>query len=92
MAITRKGFNTSAVLKNVYPLVEKAMNTHKNQWLKCMSKFMSARSEMLFDTMPCDRIVFSKDDEDELFKALNLSQREVENGLHDTYYSSIMHH
>ena len=89
MAITRKGFNTSAVLKNVYPLVEKAMNTHKNQWLKCMSKFMSARSEMLFDTMPCDRIVFSKDDEDELFKALNLSQREVENGLHDTYYWNI---
>lgn len=89
MAITRKNFNTDAVLKKIYPLVEKGLSTRMSNWKRCMSVFMQKRSAMLFDTMPCDRIYYNEDDATELFMALNIDPKTVELALHDTYYWNI---
>ena len=87
MAITRKNCNTEAILKKVYPIVEQAMNQRFKQWLQCMSSFMQKRSEMLFDSMPCDRIVYDeKKDGEELFNALGISSLQVLEGIKETYY------
>ena len=86
MAVKRKNFNTEAILKEVYPLVEKAMNSRFNQWKQCLSNFMQKRASSLFDTMPCDRIYFDEKDGQELFNSLMLSTDIITNGMKETYY------
>lgn len=48
---------------------------------------MQKRSNMLYDTMPCDRIYF--DDEDELFAALQITKQDMLRGIEQTYYWQI---
>ncbi len=85
----KSDFGTEAVLKKVYPLVERAMDTRKPQWMKVMSSFMAKRQTSLFDIAPCDRIYYNDNDREELFTALNLSMSEIRTYLRDTYYWSI---
>lgn len=89
MAITRKDFNTSGILKICYPLVEKAMKSRMSQWKLCISRFMQKRTTMLYDTMPCDRIFYDETDSDDLFSALNLTKAEILEGIKQTYYWQI---
>lgn len=89
LAIQRKNFNTDAILKKIYPLVEKALDSRLAQWKLCMSRFMQKRSEMLFDIAPCDRIVYNDSDRKDLFDSLNIMVDDVKKGLHDTYYWNI---
>ena len=86
MAIKRKNFNTDAILKKVYPLIDKALSSRMAQWKLCMSRFMQKRSTSLFDTMPCDRIVFNDNDRKDLFESLGISIVEVTEGMKETYY------
>lgn len=85
----RKNFNTEAILKEVYPLVEKALSSRMTQWKQCMSNFMSKRSEMLFDNAPYDRIYYNDKDRDELYLALAISKDSVKEGIKHTYYWKI---
>lgn len=87
--ISRKNFNTSGILKYVYPLVEKGMNTHLNEWKQFMSQFIQARSTSLFDIGPFDRIVFSEKDAQALYQAIDINESDVMNGIQQTYYWKI---
>ena len=89
MAITRKNFNTSAVLKNIYPMVDHAMKTRMAKWKACMAQFMQKRANMLFDTMPCDRITFTDQDRNDFFAALNIDPLKVVEGLSEAYFWKI---
>ena len=82
----KKNFNTSAILKEVYPLVESAMNKNTAKWKQCMSRFIQKRSTLLFDTVPCDRIYYSKEDGNDLVKSINVSLPDVVSGIKHTYY------
>lgn len=82
----KKNFETSAILKEVYPIVEQAMNRNLNSWKKCMSQFMQKRSELLFDNMPCDRIYFNDNDRAELYKAIGVNPEQIKSGIRNTYY------
>ena len=85
----RRNFGTEAVLKQVYPLVEKSLSTRTPQWKSMISRFIEKRSRSLFDIAPCDRIYYTDDDRDDLFTSLNISQLEVKTALRDTYYYPI---
>lgn len=85
----KKNFNTSAILKEVYPLVESAMNKNTTKWKQCMSRFIQKRSTLLFDTVPCDRIYYSKEDGNDLVKSINISLPDVVSGIKHTYYWDI---
>ena len=82
----KKNFETSAILKEVYPIIEQAMNKNLMRWKKCMSSFMQKRSALLFDNMPCDRIYYNDTDRKELYDALGISPEVVKNGIRHTYY------
>lgn len=85
----KKNFNTSAILKEVYPLVESVMNKNTAKWKQCMSRFIQKRSTLLFDTVPCDRIYYSKEDGNDLVKSINVSLPDVVSGIKHTYYWDI---
>jgi len=88
MAITKKNFDTTAIIDKIYPKIDSAMSKPAviNKWKTCMAEFMSRRSELLYDTMPCDRIYYTDGDRDRLFEALSLTTAEIKESLKDTYY------
>ena len=85
----RNNYNTKAILQKIYPKVEEALKKNKLKWKRHLSQFISSRSEMLFDTMPCDRIYYYDKDRDELFSSLGLNRLELNQYLKETYYYSI---
>ena len=42
-----------------------------------MSSFIQRRNEMLFDTMPCDRILYRDNDKEELYQALKITMEQI---------------
>lgn len=89
MAIKRRNFNTKAVLDIIYPKVHDALSKGLNKWKQCMASFIQKRTDMLYDTAPYERIYYSDKDRDELYQALNLSDREIKEGLKQTYYWNV---
>lgn len=85
----RSNFGTEAVLNKIYPIIEHALDTRKNNWLRLISLFMQKRSAQLFDIAPCDRIFYTDEDRTELVSALNISFNEIRTYLKDTYYWNI---
>lgn len=82
--------NTSAYLHKLYPKVEARLksSTGKNAYKKCVSKFMSNRQAALYDTLPCNRILFGEQDAQELFKAMDITKGEVTEIILQTYYGN----
>lgn len=85
----RNNFNTDAILKEIYPKVSKAIESNTLNWKQCLSRFISSRSTMLFDSMPCDRILYFDKDRDDLFDSIKLDRNELEKSLNNTYYAKI---
>ena len=85
----RNNYNTKAILQKIYPKVEEALKKNKLKWKRHLSQFISSRSEMLFDTMPCDRIYYYDKDRDELYSSLGLNRLELNQYLKETYYYNI---
>lgn len=83
--------NTEVILTKLYPMV---VNSFKNsstltKYKKVISNFIEFRSTSLFDNCPCDRMVFGDKEKNELFEAVSISSREVENIISQTYYADI---
>ena len=85
----KKNFNTSAILKEIYPMVETAMKTNFTKWKMCMSSFIQVRSKLLFDIAPCDRILYRDDDREAFFHAVGISSNQVLEKLKDAYFFDI---
>lgn len=80
---------TDALLKHVYPLVANSIQKNEKQYKECITRFMSARNTSLFDTAPCDRIYFGQNDLDDFWISMKLSEKQIIEGLSQTYYWSI---
>lgn len=85
----RKGFDTKAILTDVYPLIENSLNRNLTSWKRNISNFVSKRSVYLFDSVPCERIAYSDADRDDFFRSLIIDRRDVEKGIKNTFYASI---
>lgn len=82
--------DTSSIKDNLYPHIDKILSTSsgKNNYKKCVSKFISDRSQNLYDSVPTARILFGSDDINMLFKSLNLDKSIVEDAIDKTYYGN----
>ena len=82
---------TSAIVKGVYPMVEKALNntTIRNKYKKNIADFINVRSKELYDIGPFTRIYWSNDDKDKFFKLMGFTEGEVLSHIQKTYYWEI---
>lgn len=82
---------TSAIVKGVYPMVEKALNntTIRNKYKKNIADFINVRSKELYDIGPFTRIYWSNDDKDKFFKLMGFTEAEVLSHIQKTYYWEI---
>ena len=55
----------------------------------CLSRFISARTADLYDTAPCERILFGEQDKNDLFESIGISEKEIKEILDQTYYGDI---
>ena len=78
----------TVILKGIYPMVDKALSnsTILNSYKKLVGEFIARRSESLYSPAPLDRIYYTMDDRDNLFKTLKIDIKDVNNILRNTYY------
>ena len=84
----RKSSNSksdSVILKKLYPLVEKSLSgSGGSRFKKVVGEFITARHDELYANAPYTRIYFTKDDADQLFKALSIPKSTVEEVIKQT--------
>lgn len=85
--------NTSAIKKELCPLIEAALDKPavRSAYKKLINEFISYRTESLYDTLPCDRIVCSEAEMDKLFDVLKINKSQVKEIIKKTYYGEIDH-
>lgn len=81
--------NTQSLATNLYPLVEKSLNSNLQNYKAYLSTFIDKRSKDVFDTVPCSRIYYSDEDRKEFLSVLNITEDKIQFALDNTYYSSI---
>ena len=64
--------------------------TGEREYMKVLSKFFEDRSDSLFSVLPTDRISYTTEDRDVLFKAFpNIPSKTIKNAIDNTYYGDI---
>ena len=83
--------NGDVLLKKLYPKILDKMNnsSYRNKYKQCIAKFIENRSKELYATAPYSRIYFGKDDANELFDAVGITEMEIASIIKETYYGNI---
>ena len=83
--------DTSAIRDKLWPLVKESMDkpSAKTAYKKLINDFISNRTESLYDTLPCDRILCSEMEMDKLFDVLKIKKSDVKDIISKTYYGNI---
>lgn len=83
--------NTSAIKKKLWPMVEAALDKPavRNAYKRLINDFISVRTESLYDTLPCDRLLCSEIEMDKLFDILKIKKNDVKNIIGETYYGPV---
>ena len=79
--------NTSAVLENIYPLVEKSLsrNGGVKKFKDCVQRFFESRP-FIFSNIPNNRIYFGAEQIEDFFNSMAIKREDVIAGLHKTFY------
>ena len=78
--------DSKAILTELYPIVEKIMPSKTNAFKQVFARFMDKRANALFAIGPMDRIYYSEQDADDLFRSVGISRLEVKTAISKTYY------
>lgn len=81
--------NTQALVQELYPIIEKKMNTGTNKLKLVIGRFIERRSKELYDTCPCDTIYFGVEDREDFYKTMDIDEEQVRKILAKTYYYEI---
>ena len=80
---------TNVIVTKLYPLIEKSMNNNMNKYKSAISKYMTRHGKEIYDICPASRIFFTNEDREDILKALNISEAQIEPILHECYYWQI---
>lgn len=80
---------TTAIVDEVYPIIENSLSKYKSRYKACVGRFISKHSEDLYDTGPNNRILFGKDDTMDFYNSIGIKEGDIINCLSHTYYWDI---
>lgn len=80
---------TKAILKEVYPKVEKALTNNLNSYKRNIGEFLNKRNIELYDNAPYTRIYWTGEDDNKFWQCLKLNKNDVVNAISKTYYAKI---
>ena len=76
--------DTFAIKNEIYPYIKSKYNAQK--FKQVLSRFINKRSQMLYDTCPCDRISFMTGDREDFFNTMDIDINKVRDMLTHTFY------
>lgn len=76
----------SAIKDLLYPTVEDLMNKYGAAYKKVINNFIVQHHQSLYDTGPNDRIYYTDNDRDALYKAIHIDEKIILQALSQTYY------
>lgn len=80
---------TKAIVNGIYPKVNKSLTNNTSKYKKAVSEYMSSRSDDIHDIGPMKRIYFGIDDINAYYKALGITEAEIQAELNKTYYANL---
>lgn len=80
--------DTTAILK-LYPHIEEMLKKNGNKYKQCVSRFIGARSSILYSTIPTTKPYFTEEDADDFFKSTGVDKQKVIHAIQNTYYYEI---
>lgn len=88
--MSRRTKDINIIVKKIYPILEKNMTpTNVRNYIKLVGQFIEKRQESLYDIAPCDRIIFTQNDRDDVYRLLRIPEKDIAYILKDTYYWDI---
>lgn len=78
--------DTTAILKEIYPMVEKQMKSNINKYKQCVSRFINNRTNVLYANAPMEKMYFSEDDILDFYKSTGIDRNKVIEAIKHTYY------
>ena len=81
--------DTSIIVEKIYPMVEKSLDKNSNALKKCIGNFISNRHSELYDNAPYHRIYFGKEELDDFYKAIKISEKDVLEHLQHAFFWGI---
>ena len=85
--------NTTVLKDKLYPIVKEAFDkpSTRNAYKEVINSFMTTRSDDLYDSLPCDRLVCNESTMDELFPKIKIDKKTVTDIMLQTYFGTIDH-
>lgn len=80
---------SSVIIKNLYPFIEKCMDKYSSKFKDAMAIFINKNSEQMYDVAPYDIIYHTRDDINNLFNALHITEQDVITIMEDCYFWKI---
>lgn len=83
--------NTTIYRDKIYPLVKEAMDkpSVRKAYKDLINQFIAARTEGLYDILPCNRLICSEGEMDKLFDVLGIKKSVITELIKETYYGKI---
>ena len=80
--------DTTAILKEIYPHIETKMKANLSKYMKCVSRFINARANILYSNAPCDKMYFSEEDIKDFYDSTGIDRNLVKTGISHTYHQN----
>lgn len=84
-----KNTDTVAIKSKLYPKVSKLLDKNMSKYKKAVSNFIDRRSKDLYDIAPYSNMYFVQKDADEFYKAIGITEKEIEDVIAETYFYPI---
>ena len=83
------GKSTSVIINELYPFIAKALDKNVSKLKNVVFDFINKNSEQIYDVAPYDVIYFRQEDINAIFKALNISEKDIDNIMQDCFYWNV---
>ena len=80
---------TAIIAQKVYPLVEAKISKRTSQVKACIGSFITKNYSFLYATAPFDRYLFGVDEFNAFWKAIDMTEKEVDDAMKDCYFYNI---
>ena len=78
--------DTNIITSKLYNIVELALSKKSRSFLRNIADFINKRHKELFDIAPYDRIYFNRQDVDNLYRSIGLTEATVTNIMKEVFY------
>ena len=80
---------STVIVNKIYPIIEKSLNSNTKQLKDCIGRFVTSRYNELYDDGPYHRIYFGKNEIDDFFKSIKVTEDEILSHLKNAFFWDI---